>query len=39
MKLLGDYYIEQVKAKAPFRLTLFEHGMDDAPGAKRNIWG
>ncbi|RLI48723.1 MAG: hypothetical protein DRO73_08510 [Candidatus Thorarchaeota archaeon] len=39
MKLLGDYYIEQVKAKAPFRLSLFEQALDDAPGSKRGFWG
>lgn len=39
LKKLGNYYVEQSKAKAPFRLILFEQWMEDAPGAKQNIWG
>jgi len=36
---LGDYYIEQIRAKAPFRFTFLEKDMGDAPGSKRGIWG
>jgi len=39
LSILGDYYIEQVKAKAPFRLTLFEENLEERPGGKHNIWG
>jgi len=39
MRELGEYYIEQLRRKAPFRLTLYEQTMDDKPGSKRGIWG
>ncbi|OPX23780.1 MAG: hypothetical protein B1H03_00725 [Planctomycetales bacterium 4484_113] len=37
--MVGDYYIEQVKRKAPFRMTDFEPELDGKFGRFHGLWG
>jgi len=36
---VGEFYVQKRKARAYFRLTLFEDSLDSGPGSKRGIWG